>query len=84
MLRGTFGEIVLQTLNILLGIGALLVIGRGFYVNDGLAGLGLALLMTSGICFVGFRFGIEQRLNEKSVDAVRSPSSASSGRMKVA
>jgi len=56
MLRGTFKEIVLQVLNIGLGIGAILVMARGFYINDGLAGLGLALFMTSAICFVGFRF----------------------------
>ena len=69
MLRGTFKEIVLQVLNIGLGIGAILVMARGFYINDGLAGLGLALFMTSAICFVGFRFGIEQRLREERAGA---------------
>jgi len=76
MLKGSFKEVLLQILNIGFGLGAILLMGRGFFIFDGLAGLGLALLMTSLISFFAFRYGIEQELHEKRLRSSSAVSAA--------
>jgi hypothetical protein len=56
---------MLRALNVLFGFASLALMAHGFVANDGLQGLGLALLMTALISYVGFRFAAEQREAEK-------------------
>lgn len=71
MNRGTLGEMTLQVFNVLLGLSAIGLIVRGFWAGDGLGGLGLALLATASIGWVGFGQGIAQQAARTSANNLK-------------
>ncbi len=70
MIRGTFGEVSLQVINFIFGLAALALVARGLVADDGLAGLGLAVLMATLISGVGIAIGVEQAARECAVVAL--------------
>ena len=67
MKNAPLSAIVLIVLNALLGLGGAGLIIYGLFIDSPLTGLGLALLMTTSMCYVGFRCSLEQSLGVKEV-----------------
>jgi hypothetical protein len=61
-----FSNFVLQMLNVGLGLFGVGMTGFGMINSNGLQGLGLILIMSSILCYIGFRFSAEQEQRESA------------------
>lgn len=66
MKKTRVSDLMLIALNAVMGVAGLVLLGYGFNSKSGVQGVGLILVVTSILAYVGIRSGIEQQENEEA------------------